>query len=66
MVRSQIFFYFVLATTFANALVLSLNFYPESDSHLRNLEICNIAFTAVFFLEMTLKMLAMGPRGKIY
>jgi Ion transport protein len=45
-----------------NTLCLGLDSYPENQELNKVTDICNIVFFGIFFVEMLIKNLGMGPR----
>jgi hypothetical protein len=53
----------LLTVIFANAIVLSLDHYPQQDTWLEMLDRCNYGFVGVFAIELILKLLTYGFKG---
>eukprot|EP00808_Paulinella_micropora_P016231 g27052.t1 len=54
---------FILFVIVFNTVVLGLEHYEMSQQLINFMEISNLVFTAIFFLEMIIKMIAYGLRG---
>ncbi len=56
------FAYFMLAIIIANIIVMAMEYYPQSDAYGFAINVANAVFMGVFFVEMTLKLIALGGR----
>lgn len=62
-VTSQAFEYLIFAFIVCNTVVLMMQYYQEPELYTRVLDGFNIGFTAVFFLECILKLIAFKPKN---
>lgn len=59
---SFIFMFFINICIVSNTVVLGLDYYPVDENLSQVLDMLNIVFFVIFFLEMIIKILGMGPR----
>lgn len=64
-VKHWAFNIFILVLITANTVVLALDQHPMDPQLAENLETINFVLTVLFFLEMVLKLVALGPAGYI-
>jgi len=63
LVTNTIFNVVIFCLIIGNTITLALNDYPQSDQKELRLEYCNVFFTWVFFVEMTMKMGGFGIKN---
>lgn len=56
----------IMVVIILNIIIMAASFDDSSNSYQSILKNLNLAFTAIFMLEMILKFLALGPRGYWY
>ena len=61
--RHQAFIGFLILTVIINIIVLSVDHYPENGKSIINMELCNMYFTLVYFIEVWIKVTAIGVRS---
>ena len=57
------FSFFITVMIVLNTISLAADSYPQSIEKEKFLEYCNIFFTWLFFAEMMIKMVGLGPKG---
>ena len=55
------FEHFIMACIVANAIVMAMQYYGQSDEYSVFIAVCNYIFAVIFFVEAAMKLIAMGP-----
>lgn len=59
---SSLFSFFIITLIVINTVILALDRYPIDDAQSSTLDMINMVLTWLFFIEMIIKLIGLGPK----